>query len=308
MHGTITASIDQRPYQTVLKHYEVEGIQTFVPIHPNEREPLAKQAMDELIKKYSKYDHVIEKREAWIPNENKTSRFLQKRMKGDTLALVYDHPDFGPQAVRAQILVGYNSRFTQIADVSPNALESAKVTNFLNSIKTRDQVIKTNTPITDQWKNYTSPTGLFSVYLPPKKSPHFPEDPHIKQTKNSEIIRGIFRDPIRDEHVVYSNYGFINTKNFTFKQVEKIINEEFIKRHGREPSRVELTKKIINEKPLIYTEYAVLPTEQYPEQNFTVLHVYFIGKKLFVQEIMGPKRLIRSTLIQNAMALHTFEP
>lgn len=306
LHETVAASIDQRPYQSILKSFSVEGVQTFVKIHRDERIHLAEKAMDELLKQYQQYNHVIESRKLWPSDEIDIRKWLHKRMRGETVDLVYDHPKFGPQAVKAQILIGRNTKITQIADVSPDALDSAKVTNFLESLRTQDRILRVNTKFEKHWKRTPSPTGLFSIYLPKERSPYFPENPIIRTTDTGEVIRTIFQDPVRNQIVIHSSYGFTNKKNFTFEEVESLIEKEFIKRHGREPSRVDRNKRIIDSKPLLYATYGILPSEENPDHDFVMLHVYFHGKNLFVQETIGPKRLVGSKFIQNIIRLHNF--
>ena len=312
LHEKVHAAIDQRPYRNILKSYSVEGVQTFTRIKKSERAPLVKQAMNSLLETYDKYEpkYVLESRTPWPPNPNDYNykRWVDRGITGEAVELIYNHPDFGPQAVRAKILLGGNTMITQIADVSPNALKSAKVRIFLDSITMHDAVISTDLAMNDIWIPIVSPSQFFSISVPKEFSAYYAQKPLIKKTINSEVIQTTFKDPIRQQAVNYSGYGFKSDKDFTFKEVEKFIGEKFIKRHGREPSRVDFTKRIANNKPLLYFKYPIQPTVKDPTRNYVILRVYFKGPILFVQETIGHKDLVTSKFMHNVNKLHYFDP
>lgn len=312
LHEKAHAAIDQRPYRNILKSYSVEGVQTFTPIKRAERTALVKQAINSLLKTYEDYkpEYVLQSREKWPlgHNEYDFKSWTDRGITGETIELIYNHPDFGPQAVRAQVILGGNTMITQIADVSPNALKSAKVQIFLDSITMKDSVIRTNLTMNETWIPVTSPSKFFSISVPKEFSAYYTQNPIIKKTENSEVVQTAFKDPIRQQTVNYSGYGFKSNKDFTFKEVEQFIGEKFIKRHGREPSRIDFIKRIENNTPLLYFEYPIQPTIKFPKRNYVILRVYFKGPILFVQETIGHKDLVTSQLMHNVNKLHYFDP
>ncbi len=295
----IEAIVDYRPYKNVFKNYAVTLDQTFGPMMSDREQAwLARREIDDLIKSYASFNHFIRDRDV-----NYDGRY-----KSEKVTLVYEDPDFGVQAVMLRVMVGDISKYKQLAIVPADFMDDMKVQDYFSSLRHDDGIPKTDRKIMEEWQGITSPHKIFSVKIPPPTKPFFTKDPVIKKTENAEVIRYVFRDPVRRQNLYYNLYGYKTGENLTFEKVEKIIAKNHIEPHRRDPSKVGLSKRIERETPFLLAEYNIPATKKIPYLNMVRLRVFFEGSFIFVQEIMGSDTLVNTPFVDNLQSLYKFHP
>ena len=293
------AFIDQRPYKDVIKNYVIKFEQTLgLKIKEKSRIDIVQKEINQYIEDYA----------------DKNARVVEHKITDDTyttfghLALYFDDEKAGPQGFRIRIILSGTTKFYQIFSGPEKDMFSRVTDRYFESFTVRSGVLNQEGNINEEWKRIESPMGLFAIKAPEVAPPYFNSEPSIVFEDDKERVGMIFTDPIWKQNIYYNVSGFKVDEEMSFELAEDVILEKFLTKHGRNMVGIKLEKNFIGETPYIETTYLINPPKHLPYLNQVRLRAMFLGNYIIVQEVVGPKHLIGTSLINSFFDLVEFTP
>jgi hypothetical protein len=292
------AFIDQRPYKEVIKNYVVKFEQTIgLGISEKNRIDIVNKELNLYARTYS----------------DRNARIVEQKITDDTyttfghLALYFDD-ETGPQGFRLRIVLTGTTKFYQIFSGPEKDMFSRVTNRYFESFKVRSGVLNQEGNINDDWKRIESPMGLFAIKAPDIAPPYFNNEPSVYEEERMERIGMIFTDPIWKQNIYYNVTGFQLEEEMSFELAEDVILEKFLEKHGRNMVGIKLEKNFIGDTPYVETSYAIKPPKGIPYLNQVRLRGMFLGNYMIVQEVVGPRHLLETGLIESFFNLVEFTP
>ncbi len=301
------AIIDQRPYKNVLKNYIVKFDQTLgSPIGSNEIQSL-------LERDYKTYTDYYEQMEGII-REKKDVNVADSL--GGEIMISYRDPDFGIQSIRARVLYNGSTRLQQIVVGPESIMNSFQTRDFFNSLKIYSVIGRVEETIPQGWSKMESPTGMFVLLYPGKKTPPFyTEDPVSKWDAKSETVSLSFLDPVRSQKIFYNVYGYQLGSDLNFSSVQEVLNKRHTaKLRGNAGGGVGFSKGITqgaNQKgkmPYLEALFPIKPMAAYPYVKMARIRAFFSGKNMVVEEILASNLMVDTMFADTLLGAVKFTP
>lgn len=214
----------------------------------------------------------------------------------------------GPQSMAAYVLFTDSTQIEQIVMGPESIMDTYKTKEFFESLRVEDGLQKKPGRFELEWKTLITPSGLFSVILPPKTEPFVPYDPLTQYDSGKEIIGSVFYDPLWNQQIFYNAYGYVTNDILTFHGAQEWVIENHLPRYNHGGQLPRFTRTEIEGAPALTSEFPVTPPKKYPYANYVRLRIRFAKNTLLLEEIFGARRLAESAFLNNVIGLTKFHP
>lgn len=293
--GELISTIDQRPYKNAVKHYIVTYEQTLgAPLTYKEIEVMIKEEQQIYEEYYKPLNGVVKE----------TDINLDSQLPYGKIYLTYEDPELGLQGVKAQIKFSGKTKIHQVVTSPAHTMASKTIVDFISSLKLFSGVAVSDDPLENHWDKYTSPMGLFSLYLPPISEIYAPTPPAIESNGSSEAISFAFSDPVRKENLFYRSYGHRFKQPLNVYTAKRVLFKRHIGKHGKRFSNTEFKTSTLDGNIKVFeTDYKISGIRGLPHVKAVKIRAFLKGPNMVVQEIMGSEELVYSQLSKTVFDL-----
>lgn len=303
----ITAVIDQRPYKNAQKTFIIKVDQT---LGPGMSEKEMNYLLDKATASYEDYytaamnGTVLDKQSLSKGTFSTTTVIL-----GRDLYMSYQDPEWGKQTIKVSILLSPSTKFEQIAIGPEGTVTSPQGKMFFENFIFESGMTVTQNKMKDVWSAKESPLHIFTYYEPEIAPPYLPEKPSVKSGKSFETVSFAFKDPVRDQTLLYNIYAYKTGGARTAPEIKRFLMDKFVlKRRSKGNSIPFKDSPPKATPPTISASYRINGTVEFPYFNTSLLKATY-GKDFFVvQEILGSKKLAESDFAKNLLDLLVFHP
>ncbi len=279
--------------------YRVTAEQSFGPYFSNEyKNTLIQQELDRIRAAYQTENSKIY-----------ASGFIEydKEYAGDLHMSFYDPELKEHSGLRALVVVTKNSRFVQMAIGPEKDMFSLEMKDYFRSLDIRN-IGKLKSDDEKEWVSLTSPFDLFELQVPPVVPPYVTSSPTVQSGRKTEVISQAFTDPVVRQSVYYKVYGYRFDANLTTENVQIVMAQKHIQKHGRNPQEMKFEQSFARDIPTLETSYKIRGPEGYEYVDTVRLRAMYLDNTMVVQEMMGPEFLMQSTFMDNTYDLIDFFP
>ncbi|MCB1721236.1 MAG: hypothetical protein KDI11_05730 [Alphaproteobacteria bacterium] len=300
--GQAVAVSDQRPYKDSVTHYIVRFDQSLgVPVHDKDIRRFIIEDLDVFANYYSNMNGKIHSRENFL---------YQYGVPGGEIKISYDDPNMGRQHIRMRTFFSGVSKIQQILMGNEDKMNSFVARKFFDSLYAKDGYKVNDGNVQKEWPAHTSPSGMFTAFLPDKVSPYVPANVDITQTDKFERMSFRFYDPIWREMIFYNVYGHkLPKEKLNFLDVETFLEKEYVSRHLSEyAANLRIDRFMNNNLPIIETSYPIESPKNYPYVDRVRLRAQFLGDSVVVHEIIAANYFVTSKFMDYVMQSVVFHP
>ncbi|MGB0720229.1 MAG: hypothetical protein ACPGRX_07130, partial [Bdellovibrionales bacterium] len=183
-----------------------------------------------------------------------------------------------------------------------------KTKTFFESFIPLNGVVTNEGSIISEWDTYQAKSGLFAIKAPPVNAPFFETAPDIHQSGDTDTISLSFRDPVWNQQVFYTVYGYRFDKPMSYENAEAVMLDTFVQKHRGTTQGLRFKKGALHKLPTLSVDYQTRSPEGYPYINRVKLRGMFYNNYLVVQEALGPQHLVDSAFLQKVFDLIQFTP
>lgn len=227
--------------------------------------------------------------------------------EGRTLMVDLQNKEGPAMAVRASVLMKGRTRIQQIVTAPKVVIERAPVAQFFHSLNMyRDEPIE-NGDFKKDWILFNlDGKGLFNVRLPSGAPPFVKETPKIEVSGSMRSVATSFHDPIYDDTLLY--------RATVYDQADSKITEEifdlFLKKyHAEDPDKM-LIQRVSADNGYLHGKKIwtpVKPTAEHPKLTEKIIRAYYTNNyfgssKIFVVELTGSEKMLKTYFAQNVLA------
>ena len=304
MSTELTATVDQRPYKSVVKQYIIKYDQTLSSF-------IAENDIGNLIatdvKKYIDYYDSI----GGVLRQHRNGLF--SGFPGTEFLISYNDEKMGLQTVRANIIYTQTSRVEQVAIGPDDSMFDFRTDAFFDSLSVRGGRTNYEGDFEGEWLPLTMPSEIFTIMIPPVSPPYVLYKPQVKAGSKREEVNLVFKDPVYNQTMYYNVYSYRFANNLSMSNVQLVLHENHLKKYRANPknvsygsAQVEMPGKINGWR--MSTTTGIPAPEETPYMNTLKLNIYFQGPFLVVQELVGDNAQVQSSFSQNIMDMITVDP
>lgn len=220
------------------------------------------------------------------------------------LHLTYQDPKHGTRHVKSRIYISEIMTATQSVIGKESAIYTYRSRDFLEAMKMYDGYQKTEVPVAESWKKYTSPLGIFTVSLPPVDGLYVKKEPQIHNSERSEVILSTIHDPALRQDLTYNVFGYKFKADLDYSSAITVL----LKRHLNKQN-IKLSQNAFKrpKEGVIDLIYEANPSALNNFSSYGRIRAQYDGPHMVVNEIFGPESLIASNFTKvliNHVDLH----
>lgn len=296
----ITAMADNRPYAAVPKHYILKFSQTLG------KELTAEQCQELIARELETYANYYSSLKGSVLEIN--DKAPQGDNPGGFITIGYEDPKLGPQMLRVHIVFTDRSMFQQIVTGMEKDIKAPSTENFFKSLVVENDLFRQNGSVKDEWKIYTPPLGIFTVYFPEATRPYLPKEPEISGKDKYERVSAQFYDPVLKQRVFVNVYGYELDRDIGAREVELFLQERFILRYPALVGSAVTTKINGLAFPTADTVFSIKPPDGYPYMDKVRVRVMYAQNYILAYEVIGTENLINGPFVDSLIRQVNFTP
>lgn len=298
---SLDATVDYRPYQTVVNHYSMAMDQTIgIGMTEKERSTLIERDLERILTNYrSQYSAVLKKRELLSIGNN---------IIGE-LAVSFDKDD-SIRTIRTKIIMTPYQRIKLLLDTPERSAYSMLSNDFIEGVRFVSKAETDSVTLENSWETHTSLSNIFTVLLPPIIAPYVRQIPDKKANDRTDTISIRINDPIREHPLFYNTRAYIFDQPVGPNMAKTIMTKAHMARYLNNPDKVPFRTYNINDGEImgIETSFFVGTPPNHPTANAIYLQAQYKGNFLVIQEINTSRELINGTLSKALQSMLYFHP
>lgn len=231
--------------------------------------------------------------------------------KGREMYITYGDGD-DKQALRVKIMYTDISRVEMVLTGPASSMYAFKSNDFFDSLKLYDGPGKIDGQPGENWQDYESPLGLFTLRLPPEGNSYTLGPPKFVHERKKERGRFVFIDPILSYKSFFNFYGYKVDEKMNFDKVKTLLLSAHVAPYA---DKVRLEDLKIDTKTsedgsygTVTTLLRMRPLEKYPYINAVLLQAYFNDEGVVVLEYLGANSFVEMPLGKTLFSLVKFHP
>lgn len=216
------------------------------------------------------------------------------------------------QGVRVKIMYTDVSRIEMVLTGPASSMYAFKSNDFFNSLKVYDGPGKVDGTPGENWQDFESPLGLFTLRLPPPDNSFTAGPPKFAHDGKKEKGRFAFVDPILKYKTFFNFYGYKINEKMNFDKVKTFLLTAHVAQYA-DKIRLEDLKIDTETAPdgshgKVTTLVRMRPLERYPYINTILIQALFNDNGIVVLEFMGANTHVETPLGKNVFSLVKFHP
>lgn len=293
-------TIDQRPYQPVVKNYMIRVDQTLgLGLNDQEMKSYAAQTLDLFEKTYKARGGAVIK---------KSADSLYGYYAGN-LEMTYEDAALGQQHLRALIVMTPAAKYQLVATGNKTMMESFKTRDFFTSLNVEKLSQAPFLAAAPDLDRIAAKNGMFSVFLPKPNRIYFPRPPQTVQNGADEILRSVFQDPVRNQRLYFNIHTYQLKEPLSFQSAQEILARRHIFKHRQSIEGLDIAKGFDAQKrSMMETRYATQNYKDLPNVTAARLKSVFLKDKMVVAELLGNPALIDSSFANFLLGSVDFLP
>lgn len=297
----MTATIDQRPYKKAVKNYIVKINQSLAPGFSE----ASKLAI--LNREVAFYEEYYKSQGGSVRNKE---IFTTKKGSGALLEMNYSIEGYAPQGFKAEMHLDHFGLTQQMVTGPEAILNAFKTRDYFETSTFKKNHIARKGSFAEDWADFESPLGLFSVKVPPITPPYFTKAPYAKATDDDrDVVSLVFNDPVWRHQLFYNIHSYGFDVKLSNEAAQTVLIERHIKKHRGDTQGVLFKRANLDGGiSVIDTHYPIKAPKGYPYLSKARLRVMFAGNFMIVQEMMGTDHMIDSNFAKSVFELVEFKP
>ncbi len=238
-------------------------------------------------------------------------QFTVDGFKGREMYITYGDGD-DKQGMRVKIMYTDISRVEMLLTGPSSSMYAFKSNDFFESLKLYDGPGKIDGTPGENWKEYESPLGLFTLILPDADNSFTAGAPKFAKEKTKERGRYVFIDPLLSYRTFFNFYGYKIDERMNFDKVKTLLLSAHVAPYA---DKVRLEDLKIDTKTAEDGSYATVttlvrmrPLEKYPYINTVLLQAIFNDHGVVVLEFLGANTHVDTPLGKTLFSLVKFHP
>lgn len=231
--------------------------------------------------------------------------------KGREMYITYGDGE-DKQALRVKIMYTDTSRIEMVLTGPASSMYAFKSNDFFDSLKPYDGPGKIDGTLGENWVDYESPLGLFTLRLPPEENSYTAGPPKFVHEAKKERGRFVFVDPILSYKTFFNFYGYKIEEKMNFDKVKTLLLSAHVAPYA---DKVRLEDLKIDTKTsedgsygMVTTLVRMRPLERYPYINAVLLQALFNDEGVVVLEYLGANGFVEMPLSKTLFSLVKFHP
>lgn len=239
--------------------------------------------------------------------------FVVDGFAGRDIYLTYGDGD-EKQGIRVKIMYTDVSRIEMVLTGPASSMYAYKSNDFFDSLKLYDGPGKVDGTPGENWQDFESPLGLFTLRLPPPDNSFVAGPPKFAHDgKKRERGRFAFVDPILKYKTFFNFYGYrITDDKMNFDKVKTFLLSEHVAQYADkirlEDLKIDTETVADGSYGKVTTLVRMRPLERYPYINTILLQALFNDNGIVVLEFMGANTHVETPLGKTVFSLVKFHP
>ncbi len=301
LSGVTFKTFDQRPYKNTIKNYYVKYQQSLGPkLSTEQMNEYVEQEMMEYLLNFKDMNGIV--------IEKKIGPHKILSVPSGDLHITYTDPDLGEQSLKMRLIMSPNTKYQQVVNGSEEAVNQFEAQQFFKVFYPSASFLYKNGTIKNEWKEYKSPLGIFTAYLPEKMDTYVPADVIIENTDNVERASIQFYDPLWRQYLFYNIHGYKLDKPANYENVEALLRKGHILNHRLTADQAKFRNLKNGDIAIMEAEYAIEPEDELPYADYVKLRALFLDDVILVHEIIGGRQHVKSEFINNVIRSVVFMP
>lgn len=238
-------------------------------------------------------------------------QFTRDGFKGREMYITYGDGE-NKQGMRVKIMYTDISRVEMLLTGPSSSMYAFKSNDFFESLKLYDGPGKIDGTPGENWKEYESPLGLFTLKLPDENNSFTAGPPKFAKEQKKERGRYVFIDPLLSYRTFFNFYGYKIDEKMNFDKVKTLLLSAHVAPYA---DKVRLEDLKIDTKTAEDGTYATVttlvrmrPLEKYPYINTVLLQAIFNDHGVVVLEFLGANTHVDTPLGKTLFSLVKFHP
>lgn len=231
--------------------------------------------------------------------------------KGRELYITYGSND-NKQGIRVKIMYTDVSRVEMVLTGPASSMYAFKSNDFFNSLKLYDGPGKIDGQLGENWVDYESPLGLFTLRLPPEQNSFVSGAPKFIHESKKERGRFVFIDPLLEYKTFFNFYGYKIDEQMNFDKVKALLLSAHISQYAdkirMDDLKIDTKTSEDGSHGIVSTLVRMRPLEKYPYINTILIQAVFNDQGVVVLEFLGSHIHVDTPLSRTVFSLVKFHP
>ena len=216
------------------------------------------------------------------------------------------------QGIRVKIMYTDISRVEMVLTGPASSMYAFKSNNFFESLKLYDGPGRIDGEPGENWVDYESPLGIFTLKLPGKDNTFMKGPPRFTHDGIKEKGRVIFVDPLLGYKSVFNFFGYKVNEKLNFDKVKALLMSGHIAPYATnirlEDLNIDTSTAEDGSHGIITTVVRMRALDKYPYINTIFYKVLFNDNGVVVLEYMAAHDYMSTPLPKTVMSLVQFHP